>query len=92
MGKDFTTHIILYNQSHNQIARGNASSLDILGVLLIPRIGGFSINLLNPGNASKTTLPAVIALSEWTSPHTNAAGTFHRDESDLKHPATVDKI
>lgn len=55
-------------------------------------LGGLSINLTNPGNANKITSPGAIALSEWTSPHASAAGTFHEDESDLRHPATVDKI
>lgn len=57
-------------------------------------IGGLYINLTNPENASKTTPSAAIALCGGLNrlAHAHTAGTFHRDESDLSHPATVDKI
>lgn len=53
--------------------------------------GGLSVNLTNPGNASTATPQAVIALSKWTNLPANATGTFHRADSDLRHPATVDR-
>ena len=46
-------------------------------------IGGLSVNLTNPGNASTATPQAVIALSKWTNLRANATGTFHRADSDL---------
>lgn len=89
------TYFILSKQAYDQMAGGGASFLDILGVLLLLLlIEGLYINLTNVDDTSKPAPSAVISVweSERTGLHANTASTFHRDGSDLRHPATVDKI